>query len=168
MVNTHVTNRIKYIFMSRYKVVLVSGYLLAIGFFTTSIVSAFSSLIQPVSPPQTISFKPETVSLWHAPVAMPLASAQDSGVWRDPFVEETPKAPVIQKTDVLDSSGLRVKAIILSLRSGAVLEDVRRGVVYFVSDGEAVNGFRVKSISKTGVRVEIDGREIEIKLAGGQ
>lgn len=163
-----ITN-LMHILSRHHKACLIAGYLGTGAWFTTTAVSAFCSFTAPVPQPQIIvSPQPEPAAVSNLPL-ISSAVIQDTVALRDPFVQEAPKVPAIaHQTDALDPSGIRVKAVILSLKSGVVLEDARSGAVYFLSEGEETNGILVKSISKTGVSVEIEGKQIDLKLGGNQ
>jgi hypothetical protein len=145
---------------------IIAGYVLSGIWLTATVAAAFSMARTPAVPSSvTISSKPEA-ALQDLPITSP-AVAPDPSSLRDPFGKAAPQAPIVQKTEGLDSSGLWAKAVILSLKKGVVIEDVQREMVYFLSEGEKANGFRVESINKEGAVVEIEGREINLPLSGG-
>ena len=89
----------------------------------------------------------------------------DSLVTRNLFEKGQVQPSSTVSASVVDPSGFKLKAVILSLKKGAVLEDINGGV-YFTSEGESMNGFVVKTITQNSVTLESNGNKFELILGG--
>ncbi|MEI8010909.1 MAG: hypothetical protein WCI27_00310 [Candidatus Omnitrophota bacterium] len=91
--------------------------------------------------------------------------SEDIPPLRDPFSKST-ALPSISKSTLKDPYGLRLKAVIFSVKNGVVIEDSRQGEVYFLSEGENVKGIQLQNMTKSAVTLNVDGKQIILPLAG--
>ena len=155
------TRSILSFFVAHYKSFLFPGYVVA-GLWLTATASAALSLSASVPPLLAVPSLPsETPPAFDVPFSAP--SPEDVPDLRDPFSKINSLEKTFSKKIPMDPSGLQLRAIILSLKNGVVLED-NSGGVYFLSEGESANGILVKTIVKTGVTVEVDGEDINLTM----
>ncbi len=154
--------------MRNFKPVIVISYIMAGIWLTTNIAFAFYSFTLPIPQPLAVLSKSDVTASFNLPEVIPSVIEEDLSVLRDPFTKIVPVVAVVQKSDIHEACALRVKAIILSLKSGIVLEDTQSGAVYFLSEGEIVNGIAVKNIAKSDVTIEMNGKQIVLSLEGNQ
>jgi hypothetical protein len=64
----------------------------------------------------------------------------------------------------LDTSGIRLQGLILARKNGIALQNTQSGAVYFLSEGDEVNGVRVRSITKTGASVNVNGKLMDFPI----
>ena len=86
---------------------------------------------------------------------------------RDPFfdraaLDTNPAA----KTASAGTSGLFLQGVILSRKNGIVLQDPKNGATYFLSEGEEAAGVRMKSITKSKVSIEANGKTMDFPISG--
>ncbi len=150
------------------KLFTISGYVVAVIWFATSATLTVHAVMLP--PPQIQILDP----MHQEVTAGGLVQSPDTPVFEDlsslrnPFINSLAPRAIVKKISSQDPYGIRVKAIIISSKNGAVLEDVEHGLVYFLSEGENLNGILIKSITKTGIKAEMSGQEITLPLVGDQ
>jgi len=148
--------------LSKLKIILSLAYLTAISCLATTTAWAFLTLKNPVALPQ---ISPSSQTIHPAPPFL-----NDTLTWakpaRDPFFK-TPLSQKNTKDEPSANAGVKLKALILSLKKGVVLEDAA-GAVHFLSEGESEGGITVTAISKTNVKGETSGGGFTFDIGGRQ
>jgi type II secretory pathway component PulC len=153
--------------MRRRSGIVVCGYILASFWLFANAASVFYALKTPI-PQQTFLGQGHSENLVKPVVFAELpAFSKDIALLRNPFsyhlaLDENPAPSKISS----DASGIRLQGVILSRRKGIALKDSQSGAVYFLSEGEEVSGIVVKSITKTGVRVDMNGKPVDFSITG--
>lgn len=147
------------------KGLILAGYLLSVTFLAVSGAFAYSSITTPVSvPPMPVPAATVNITpiVGFSYPALPQGTPEEI---RNPFAKGLPPPAVKAQVEPAPSGPIKLKAVIISLKNGIVIEEQGRGV-YFLSEGESVNGYLVKKITSSDAVLEKDGQEITITLEG--
>ncbi len=146
---------------------VVFGYAVAVIWFVVTAntaVNSFRRAPAQVLTPDTLQLQESVNSKFLLNIPVP----DDTPGLRDPFSKSVLVPATGKKITAQDPYGLRLKAVILSTKNGVVIEDTVNGAVYFLSEGENMDGIVLNKISKSSVTVEFNGKQITLPLAGGQ
>jgi type II secretory pathway component PulC len=143
------------------------GYLLASLWLSANAAFAVHSLRVTVPQPLAAVQERSTSSYPSNVIIDPPVISEDVALLRDPFSDRpllnASPAPKIASADAF---GLLLQGIILSRKNGIVLQDPKNGATYFLSEGEEVDGVRMKSITKSKVSVEANGKTMDFPILG--
>jgi type II secretory pathway component PulC len=143
------------------------GYLLACLWLSANTAFAVHSLRVTVPQPLAVAQEPSASSYPSNRIIDLPVTMEDVSLLRDPFSDHPAlDASPAAKTASLATSGLLLQGIILSRKSGIVLQDPQSGTVYFLSEGEEIGGVRAKNITKTNVSVDMNGKLMDFSILG--
>lgn len=145
----------------KWRFILIAGYVVSSTWVATTAAFAFYAFTMPV--PQPLVMVPR-LNESHVDRGFPVVASivfDEALNPRDPFAKGPMQSVTMPRQE--SPSGIVVKAIILSVKNGVVLEDSSGGV-YFLSEGESVNGIKVNYITKTTVGVEVQGNKMDLSI----
>jgi type II secretory pathway component PulC len=143
------------------------GYLLAGLWLSANAALVVNALRTTVSQPPATVQEHSASSYPSNGIMEPPIISEDVALLRDPFSDQPALNPdPAPKTASADTSGLLLQGIILSRKKGVVLQDPRNSAIYFLSEGEEIDGVRAKSITKSKVSVEANGKTMDFPISG--
>ncbi|NTV29547.1 MAG: hypothetical protein HGA80_05645 [Candidatus Omnitrophica bacterium] len=155
--------------MSGQRSLIGAGYALALVWCAMTGTSAYSAFTTVYLPPASLAdVHANSIPSKSASVALPAAKQPAEGdLPRDPFapVVVTVATPPPTAQTAKGIAGWKVRAVVLSLRKGAVLED-SSGEIFFLRESESAAGLTVKGVAGDSVTVERDGQQWQLSVDG--
>jgi type II secretory pathway component PulC len=149
------------------QIIVITGYVLATGWFLASTAWAVYSfnLTAPL-PEAAVPVASASPLPPNDPVEFPSLPESVASL-RDPFsASVVPEAAQSVDNAAVSHSGLHLVGVILSRKNGIVLKDAQSGAVYFLSEGEEADGIRVNRITNSRVSVEANGKTQDFPVSG--